>query len=294
MPTSLWERTLAAMDVGVMLMRQISSSPEDVRFFSTEAERLSYHSIWVTEHIAIPLDMSRSRYPYSPDGRPAFTHETDWTEAMVTLGYVAACTRRIRLGTAVIPMITRDPLSMAKQAATVDTLSDGRLELGLGAGWLLEEAEVLGHPADHRGARLDEAIDIMRKAWTEASFEHDGRFWKIPRVGVHPQPPQGGDVPIWIGGTRPAAIRTTAERAVGNIIWLAPPEEVAEMRAKLPGERRLAVSMRFDMNGSGVADQARSLRQAGADLLILIPHGDVEKAVRDIERFEAEVRPILS
>lgn len=272
------------MQIGVVLLRSVTASPADLARLARTIEELGYHSIWVTEHIAIPVEI-RSRYPYSEDGRPAFGPETEWPEAMVALGYVAAVTRRVRLGTAVIPMITRDPVSMAKQAATVDALSDGRLELGLGAGWLLEEAEVLGHPHDRRGDRLDEAIDIMRKAWTQPAFSHEGRFWRIPPVGVHPHPPQGGELPIWIGGTRPAAIRTSAGRAAGNLLWMPTPAEVAEMRAELPTDRRVAASMPFWYGRGDPAPRARGLGDAGADLVLLVHYGEPAEVARDLERF---------
>lgn len=280
------------MDTGVVLMRSVTASPGNLTRLARTIEELDLHSIWVTEHMAIPVDIA-SRYPYSEDGRPAFGPETEWPEAMVALGFVAAVTRRVRLGTAVIPMITRDPISMAKQAATVDALSGGRLELGLGAGWLLEEAEVLGHPHDHRGERLDEAIDIMRRAWTQPTFSHRGRFWQIPSVGVHPHPPQGADLPIWIGGTRPAAIRTSADRATGNLLWMPTPAEVADMRARLPSDRRVAASMPFWYGRGDPAPRARALRDAGADLLLLVHYGEPAEVARDLGRFVGEALPSL-
>lgn len=284
-----------AIEVGVVLPRRLTASPADLALVAQEAESLGYHSLWVTEHIAVPLEIG-SRYPYSADGRPAFRYDTEWCEAMVTLGYVAALTRRVRLGTSVIPMFTRDPISLAKQAATVDVLSDGRLELGLGAGWMTEEAEVLGHPHDHRGQRLDEAIEIMRRAWTEPHFQHRGRFWQLPDLGVHPQPPQGAELPIWIGGTSPAALRTTAERARGNIAWLAEPEEVATLRRRLDAlnpRAALAVSMRLEMDRDGVAERAAELGRAGASLLLLVSNEDAAAVVEDLTAFAERVRPAL-
>ena len=275
------------MQTGVVLLRSVTASPEHLARLARTVEDLGFHSIWVTEHMAIPVQI-RSRYPYSEDGRPSFGAETEWPEAMIALGFVAAITRRVRLGTAVIPMITRDPLSMAKQAATVDALSGGRLELGLGAGWLLEEAEALGHPHDRRGDRLDEAIDIMRKAWSQATFSHDGRFWKLPTIGVHPHPPQGRGLPIWIGGTRPAAVRTSAERATGNLLWMPKPAEVTAMRARLPSDRRVAASMPFWYGRGDPAPRARALRDAGADLVLLVHYGEPPDVARDLERYAGE------
>ena len=281
------------MDIGVVLMPSLTCSSDDLRTAGAAVERLGYHSVWVTEHVVVPVEI-RSRYPYSADGRPAFAPDTPWSEAIVVLGLLAAVTDRIRLGTAVIPMTTRDPVSMAKQAATIDALSGGRLELGLGAGWMIEEAEVLGLPHDHRGARLDEAIDLMRRAWTQPTFSHRGRFWDFPEVGVHPQPPQGADLPIWIGGTSRAAVRTTLERAVGNVLWLAGPAEVADLRSRLGERRRVAVSMWLDFRGGGLAARARALRDAGADLLLLAAPRPVRATVADLERFAGEVAPALA
>ncbi len=280
------------MDIGVVLLRAAVAPPADLRTVARAADRLGYHSVWVTEHTVMPAEV-RSRYPYSADGRPPFRPDTPWSEAMATLGFLAGVTDRVRLGTAVVPMLTRSPLAMAKQAATVDSLSGGRLELGLGAGWLTEEAEILGIPHDHRGARLDEAIDVMRRAWSEPTFHHDDRFWTIPEVGVHPHPPQGAGLPIWIGGSRPAAVRTSAERAIGNLMWVSEPAEVAAMRASLPAERRVAVAMWLDLRGDGAGERARALRDAGADLLLLAARRDTAPTVADLERFAAEVAPGL-
>jgi alkanesulfonate monooxygenase SsuD/methylene tetrahydromethanopterin reductase-like flavin-dependent oxidoreductase (luciferase family) len=158
---------------------------------------------------------------------------------MSFLGFIAGATKTLRLGTYVIPAINRDPLTLAKQVATVDLLSGGRVELGIGAGYLPEEAEVLGRPSDHRHAPLDETIDILRKAWGNPSFEHHGRFWDIPAVAIRPAPAQGAGLPIWIGGRGPSALRTTRERGDGILTPKATPDSVATMRAALSPKRRV-------------------------------------------------------
>jgi len=270
------------MDVGVVLTRALTPDPAAWVRTARAAESLGCHSIWTNEHIAIPGRIE-SRYPYSPDGAPTFKIDTGWYEAMVALAFLAGVTDRIRLGTAVVPLFDRDPLSLAKQAASVDELSGGRLELGLGAGWLAEEAALLGHPSDHPGARLDECIDILRKAWTQPSFEHHGRFWDYPwEVGVNPQPPQGAKLPIWIGGESDRALRTTARRAQGNILWLGDPVDVMKFRRRLDGVKaglKLAVSMRMEEHAG---DRARAIRDEGADLLLLINPAldELERVIR--------------
>jgi probable F420-dependent oxidoreductase len=280
------------MEIGVVMARDVVAR-EEMRTIAVAADELGLHSLWLTEHIAVPVEIN-SRYPYSADGRPPFGAENLWHESMVALGYLAGVTERIRLGTAVIPLFNRDPLSLAKQAASLDVLSGGRLELGLGAGWLVEEAQLLGHPHDHRGARLDECIDILRKAWAQKTFEHHGRFWDYPsRVGVHPQPVQGDRLPIWIGGSSERALKTTAERAIGNLFWYPRPEDVAAFRQRLDALRpglKLAVSMRL---GPDSSEKAEAISNNGADLLLLMDAGPAKTVVDNLRRFSREVAPAL-
>jgi alkanesulfonate monooxygenase SsuD/methylene tetrahydromethanopterin reductase-like flavin-dependent oxidoreductase (luciferase family) len=146
------------------------------------AEQLGYDSLWATSHTAIPVRFD-SRYPYDPSGRPGWDATTPWGDALLSLAFAAAVTERVRLGPSVIPLITTDPLTLAKHAATLDLYSGGRLELGIGAGWLVEEGNALGRPTDHRLARLEETLDILRLAWSRQTFSYAGQFWNIPEVG---------------------------------------------------------------------------------------------------------------
>ena len=284
----------AEYHVGVVLPRGAASG-DPLRTIAREAEALGYASLWSTEHIALPLEFT-SRYPFSSDGRPSFKPTAKWFEGMVALGFVAGITERIRLGTAVIPLFNRDPLSLAKQAATVDCLSGGRLELGVGAGWLTEEAAVLGHPADHRSKRLAEAIDILRRAWSPDPVQYRGDFYDIPAVGVSPKPPQGAELPIWIGGTSPAAIDTTVSRATGNILWTQDVDEVRRLCGELKERRadvKVAVGLFYDPDLVNLGNRVLALRQAGVDRLLLSPPGDTAVAVRWLTDFRSEVMPSL-
>jgi len=254
---------------------------------------MGYHSLWVTERVAMPVHI-QSAYPYRSDGLPAFSTDAGWCESMVTLGFLAAVSSRLRLGTAVIPLFTRDPVSLAKQAASVDVLSRGRLELGIGAGWLVEEAQALGRPHDSRAARLDEAIDIMRAAWSRPSFSYEGRFYRIPEVGVHPHPVQGPDLPVWIGGHSRAAIRSAADRGSGLLTWLAGPEPVRAMAADLRSRRsgaRLAAATALAGSPGEIEARARRLAEAGADLVLLVAYGDGEDTVGRLDQLARILEP---
>src|SRR5438477_270565 len=144
-----------------MLPSYIRPSRETVLGVARTAERLGFDSVWTNSHTVVPASF-KPRYPYSEDGLPSWNAKTAWADAMITLGFVAAATERVRLGVAVVPLIITDPITLAKQAATIDVLSNGRFELGIGAGWLVEEGKALGHPTDHRQARLEETIDVLR------------------------------------------------------------------------------------------------------------------------------------
>jgi probable F420-dependent oxidoreductase len=289
------KREASTPHVGVILPR---GDADGVAFreVAITAEELGYGSIWTTEHIAIPVSIA-SRYPFSEDGVPTYRPDAKWFEGMVALGFAAAVTSRIRLGTSVIPLFNRDPLSLAKQAATVDCLSSGRLELGIGAGWLVEEAEVLGHPSDRRSRRLDEAIDIMRLAWTEHPVEFRGEFHDIPPVGVSPKPVQGAEIPIWIGGASPAALRTTTSRAHGNIVWSQNLDEIARITEGLKATRsdvQVAASVYYDADYDRCARRATALIERGVDRVLLSPPGAVDTALDWLAAFARDAIPSLS
>jgi len=283
------------MRVGVNLPVAAHPSRESIREVAKAAERLGYDSVWANSHTAIPVRFE-PRYPYSADGVPAFGAESDWADALISLGFVAAVTDRVRLGTCVIPLITTDPLTLAKQAATVDLLSSGRLELGIGAGWMAEEGAILGHPTDRRTARMGEAIEIMRLAWSRPTFSYDGALWQLPAVGVHPQPVQGERVPLWLGGHGEAVIRTAARFGAGLLIWVPEPEQLAgygrQLRAANPA-CPLAASLSLTASMGRWREAAVELKEAGADLLILTRRYSSEGFIEDLEIFAAQVLPHL-
>ena len=275
------------MRVGVVLPVAASPSRERLLAVATAAEELGYDSVWANSHTALPVHF-KSRYPYSPDGRPGFKPDSRWADTLVSLGFVAAATDRVRLGTSVIPLINTDPLTLAKQAATVDLLSGGRLDLGIGGGWLAEEGAVLGHPTDHRTSRMVETIEILRLAWSRPIFSFDGRYFQIPEVGVNPPPPQGPRLPIWIGGHGQRVVEVCNQMEADLLLWLSDPEEVADFRRRLDPARQLAISMSLEPGESAWLDSASRLRDAGADLLILARYFRREP-VETLRRFAGEV-----
>lgn len=284
------------MRVGLYLPFLTAGSREGVLAYARTAEDLGFDSLWTNSHTVVPVTFE-PRYPYSEDGRPVWSAASPWPDAMTTLAFVAAVTERVRLGIAVVPLITTDPLTLAKQTATLDLLSAGRFELGVGGGWLTEEGRALGHPTDHRSARLEETIAILRAAWGAETFEHEGRFWRIPPVGINPRPPQGAALPLWIGGHGDTAVRIAAEHGAGLFIWL--PKDPATVRgyaerlrarsATAPLATTLAIAQTRGRWGEAVGE----LRDAGADLVVVIRRYD-EGAMDEIAAFAREVLPALS
>ena len=178
-------------------------------------------------------------------------------EAFATLGYMAACTSRIGLGTEVLVLPQRDPVLTAKQASTLDTLSGGRLRLGLGVGWQESEYDAMGQEFHNRGRRMDEAIAVLRACWGQDPIDFEGEFYRVEAMAMEPKPPRGADLPIWIGGHSEAAFRRAG---------------------------------RFGDGWMGVASQ--ELFESG-DQAIASIRGHAEKAGRDPEalEFQAQVSP---
>jgi probable F420-dependent oxidoreductase len=279
------------VEVGVGIAYQARTRQKAVAL-AVAAEGLGYHSLWVGEHIALPVTLE-SRYPFSADGTAHFDHTQHFPEAMVMLGFLAGVTERLRLGTSVIPTITRDPLSLAKQAATVDLFSDGRLELGLGSGWCLEEAAALGRPTDHKTARLGEMVEIMRKAWTQDAVEHHGRFYDFPPFGVHPHPPQGADLPIWIGGVTQRLRGIMKEQGTNAMLPSRRLDLVATVREELPAGQRVAAVVGLSGDFGEDREHLSELRELGVDRLIIGLDWDPDVALVEMGEFAAQVLPVL-
>jgi len=181
------------------------AEPDGARAIATVAEEAGFESLWTVEHVVVPAEY-RSKYPYDPSGRMPAPDDTPLPDPLVWLAFAAAVTSRIKLGTGIAILPQRNPLIAAKEVATVDRLSGGRVLLGVGAGWLKEEFEALGVPFERRGQRLDEHIGAMRALWAGEKASYDGELVNFRDCTMSPRP-AGGTVPIHIGGHSEAAAR---------------------------------------------------------------------------------------
>ncbi len=180
-------------------------NPEDAKRLVAAGEAAGFESVIAVEHVVIPTNYG-TRYPYDASGRLPGGIDMAWPDPLAWLTYVGALTTRMRLITGVLVLPQRNPLVLAKQLATIDHLTGGRLDLGIGVGWLREEFDALGVPFERRGARVDEYIQAMRALWDgdDASFE--GEFTSFTGMSCNPKP-ANGRVPIIVGGHSKAAIR---------------------------------------------------------------------------------------
>jgi probable F420-dependent oxidoreductase len=208
--------------------------PQVIRAVATAAETGGFATLWAGEHVVL-VDEPRSRYPYSADGRIAVPADADWLDPLLGLSYVAAVTSRIGLATGVLLLPEHHPVLAAKQAATLDVLSGGRLTLGVGIGWSAEEFAALGVPFARRGRRTAEYVGAMRALWADDVTSFHGEFVRFDAIRVNPKPVLGRRIPIVAGGNSDAALRRVAAFADGWYGFNLPAAAVAERLGALAG-----------------------------------------------------------
>lgn len=264
------------------------------------AEQAGIATLWAGEHVVM-VDRPTSRYPYSDDGRIAVPPEANWLDPMIGLSFAAAATTTIEIATGVLLLPEHNPVVVAKQAASLDTLSGGRLTLGVGIGWSREEFDALGVPFERRAARTAEYVAAMRTLWRDDVASFDGEFVGFDSVRVNPKPVRDGRIPVVLGGNGDAALRRVAEWGDGwygfNVDGTAAAaRHVARIRAACderdrdPRELRLAVALR-DPQPSDV----EQLANLGVDQLVVVasPPDDAADATDWVDQLAAQWRPTL-
>ena len=201
------------MKFGLAFASSVGTEQESALEITRVAEQVGFDSVWGGEHVIRP-DHIESAYPYTADGEMPGDAETPIPDPLIWLAYVAAVAPTLRLGTCILIVPQRNPLVLAKELATLDTLTGGRVELGIGVGWLEEEFQALGIPWARRGARNDEYIEAMRALWAGPHAEYHGEFVDFPPATCSPRP-VNGDIPVLVGGDTPVAIRRAVRLAQG-------------------------------------------------------------------------------
>lgn len=246
--------------------------PRQAVALAQAAEAAGFESLWTVEHTIVPAGYA-SAYPYDSSGKMAGgQNDIPLPDPLIWMAYVAAATSRINLATGILILPQHNPVLAAKQIATLDHMSGGRILLGIGVGWLEEEFSALGVPFAERGARTDEYIAVLRELWSAEKPTFKGRFVNFDGAYCRPQP-VNKTVPIIVGGHSPAAARRAgrlgdgffpARGAPGELIAIA--RDAAEAAGRNPAELELTVSAPDDLG------ELTELRKMGVTR-VLVPSG---------------------
>ncbi|SKA35765.1 probable F420-dependent oxidoreductase, Rv2161c family [Enhydrobacter aerosaccus] len=233
------------------------SSADNLTRLATGAEALGYDYATFSDHVVIPTDIE-ARYPYSDTGEFSTAGNGERNEQLIEVAFVAARTSRLRLVTSVMVVPHRPAVLAAKQLATIDTLSGGRVTLGIGAGWMREEFEAIDAPDfDKRGKVTDEYVAAFRELWTQEHPRFSGTFVKFDNIVFAPKPAQKSGLPIWVGGESGPALRRTARLGdawypIGSNPTF-PLDSLRRFRAGVEKLHKLAVEAGRDPKSIGLA-----------------------------------------
>jgi len=268
-------------------------NPRSWREVALVADELGFESVFVSDHVVAPalLEGSLGTGKEAEMLRP----QTPLIDSLGFCSFLAGITERVRLGTYVYLLGLRHPFVAARAAATLDLLSGGRALLGVGAGWLTSEWEAAGVPPARRGERLDEAIDVCRRLWTEEIVEHQGDFYDFPPVGFEPKPVTAGGVPVLVGGESKAALRRAAARGDGWMGMGHTPRTASErvstlrqLRSEAGRADPFTVTVGAELRSP---DDLADWDRTGVDRVIVRPWTNSRTAADELREFAGAVLP---
>jgi probable F420-dependent oxidoreductase len=284
----------------VALAGDAGSIRERLAAAAVTADRAGFHSLWFAEHVVL-FDQYQSRYPYSAGGEFPLSGEAGLVEPFAAIAFAAGLTTRIRLGTGVCLVPQRPPLYTAKQVADCDVLSGGRLDFGVGIGWLREEFDALGVPFADRAQRCREYLAAMQRLWTDPVSSHRGRHVSFEPLRMFPKPIQQPHPPIVFGGESDAALRRVADIGQGWYGFSLLPDEAAaritELRRMLADRGRDPASVEISVSPylkpARDVDALRAYAAAGVDQVIFLTMSPtMEALVAEIEGIAADLLPV--
>jgi len=241
--------------------------PEGVRKLIKGIEDIGYDELDMFDHVVMG-------YPTETRRAPFYTPQMPIMEAFMMLSFAAAITDRIGLGTGVLVLPQREPTLVAKQVSTLDTLSGGRVRLGVGIGWQRSEFEALHEDFSTRGRRTDEAIRLLRAYWQDEHVNFDGTYYRADEIAMEPKPPRAGNIPIWVGGTKSLSLKRVAELGDGWMAMNAPsdgplPERIQQLHdyADAAGRDPASIGMQMSLSPDALNKDERKRFYADPDLL---------------------------
>ena len=271
-------------------------SPRYFQEVAVAADQLGFESLWMPEHLVFPQQMQGSPFPPQGDEEPhpPVPPETPLFDVFAYLSFIAGQTTRIRLGTNVYLMGLRHPFVAARAIQTLDIVSGGRAEIGVGAGWLCSEWTAAGMDPRSRGRRLDEVLGVCKRLWSEDTVSHEGEFYQFGPVKFEPKPMQRPHPPIHIGGQSTAALRRVARDGdgwygIGHTLTTIVPvlknlQEIARAEGRDPQQLEIITAAEVSSR-----DELRRWEDLGVTRLVVCPWRRGREAVAGLQRFAEEI-----
>lgn len=268
------------MKVGIFsLVPGMAKGTALTKAFASHAERLGFSTLWVPEHVVL-LDKYASKYPYTEDGILPAPTNAPIADPFISLTLMASVTEKIRLATGICLVPEHNPVVLAKVIATLDWLSEGRVALGVGIGWLAEEFLAIGIPWERRAQRTRECIDAMRSLWGDELSSYQGEFVSFKDVRSYPKPVQGARLPIIFGGESAPALRRVAEYGTGwfgfNLLPNEASAKIAKLEQLLRANNRKLSDIELIVSPSGkqiTPDDLKRYRDAGVSEVVITSIG---------------------
>lgn len=302
------------MDIGIsLIMRGAEATRASASVIAAFAEEHGYHSLWVSDHIVIP-PIAKTRFPGTPDGEFPPPWRQGYLESISTLAWLAGRTETVRLGTSALVLPLRNPIELAKQLATIDVMSEGRMMVAVTAGYAEDEFDVLHSSFADRGARTEEYVRLLQAVWASDPASFSGEHFAFRDVNVGPLPVQRPRLPVLVGGNTTASIRRAARVGDG---WHPSAQGPDQLEPKLDrfhdelsaaGRSAADVPISIKLPFLSFADTAtgpgspaawvaafQRFAELGVSLVVLdYEHERLDFAVDTLQRFEREVRPELA
>jgi probable F420-dependent oxidoreductase len=293
------------MKIGVipLFTRDTVCDPDWVAALVRMCDEEQVESLWGVEHVLVAEDY-QPNYPYSADGRMPTNASTSMPDPLDWLTFAAAHSTRLNIATGVLILPQYSPVQLAKRVATIDRLTRGRLMLGVGLGWQVEEYAALNVPFAERAARMDEHIGAMRALWTQSPASFDGRFTRFQRVHCDVAPWHPGGVPILVGGSTPAAARRAGRLGDGFYPYVVSPDELQALwhevgtAARAAGRDPAAVELSvwpgsYRFRGSLDAELMREYLSLPVQRILVAQHESESGDIEGLRGLVRETREVL-